>query len=147
MNLHPPPAWSPRFQIPWLHALPFPPTFIPRSAPGSGGHSVSDVAQGLPLLGAPSTPGDSPSLATWKAGVSLCREAGFTASSVLQHPHPNTYTHTRAHRHTLGDVPPFPKPGTFPRLCHLPPTHTHTPTSPVSSLKINISSHQPFTKA
>lgn len=108
---------------------------------------MSDVAQGLALLGAPATPGDSPSLATWKVEVSLCREAGFTASSVLQHTHPNTYTHTRAHRHTLGDVPLFPKPGTFPRLCHLPPTHTHTPTSPISSLKINISSHQPFTKA
>lgn len=38
MNGHPPPAWSPRLQIPWLHALPFP---LPPSSlaplPGSGG--------------------------------------------------------------------------------------------------------------
>lgn len=49
---------------------------------------MSDVAQGLALLGAPATLGDSPSLATWKMEVSFCRETGFTASPVLQHPHP-----------------------------------------------------------
>ena len=48
---------------------------------------MSDVAQGLALLAASATLGTRPFLAIWKV-VSLCREAGFTASPVLQHPHP-----------------------------------------------------------
>lgn len=72
---------------------------------------------------------------SWQSGRWRCHSAGRLDSLPPQFcsthtPKTYTHTHTRAHRHTLGDVLPFPKPGTFPRLYHLPPhPHPYTPFS------------------
>lgn len=115
-----------RLQIPWLHALPFPPSSL--APPRAQVARWPDVAQGL-ALGAPATLGTRPPLATWKMEVSFCRGAWIHRLPVLQHPHPLT----RAQTHTQLMCPLFPSQGPFPDYATYHPHPTHTAPSPLAA--------------